>query len=120
MKSLTRELEGKMKLKVNEAKSAVRYCTKTKFLGFTFYIKSKGKAVITPHQKSRNKFKEKVRELLKRNKGQSIEAVVSKLNLFLTGWVSYYAVSEMKAFIDEMAGWIRRKIRVYVWNNGRK
>lgn len=120
MKSVTKELEGKMKLKVNEAKSAVRYCTKSKFLGFTFYMKSKGKAIITPHQKSRNKFKEKMRELLKRNKGQSIEFVISKLNLFLTGWVNYYAVSEMKALIEEMTGWIRRKIRVYMWKQWKK
>lgn len=120
MKSITRLLEGKMKLKINESKSAVRYCTRSKFLGFTFYIKSKGKIIITPHQKSRNKFKDKIRELLRRNKGQNIGFIISNLNLFLTGWINYYAVSNMKKFMDDMAGWIRRKIRVYIWKQWKK
>ena len=120
MDSIAKELEGKMKLKVNEVKSAVRYCTKTKFLGFTFYTKTKSEIVIIPHQKSRSKFKEKVRELLKRNKGMNIEVVISRLNLFLIGWVNYYAISQMKAFIDQMTSWIRRKIRVYIWKQWKK
>ena len=120
LESVTKELEEKLKLKVNEAKSEVRYCTKTKFLGFTFYSKTKGNVVIIPHMKSRSKFKDKVRELLKRNKGMNIEFVISRLNLFLTGWVNYYAISEMKSFIDDMTGWIRRKIRVYIWKQWKK
>jgi len=120
MDSIAKELEGKMKLIVNEVKSAVRYCTKTKFLGFTFYTKTKSEIVIIPHQKSRSKFKEKVRELLKRNKGMNIEVVISRLNLFLIGWINYYAISQMKAFIDQMTSWIRRKIRVYIWKQWKK
>ena len=120
MRSVTKELEEKMKLKVNEEKSEVRYYTKTKFLGFTFHTKRKGKAVITPHRKSREKFKVKVRELLKRNRGRKIEVVISQINLFLRGWINYYAISEMKSFIENMTSWIRRKIRVYIWKQWKK
>jgi RNA-directed DNA polymerase len=76
--------------------------------------------MITPHQKSRKKFKDRVRELLKRNKGQNIVFVISKLNLFLTGWINYYSIAEMKAFIDNITSWIRRKIRVYIWKQWKK
>lgn len=120
MKSITKVLETKMKLKVNEAKSAVRDCTKSKFLGFTFYRYTKENIMITPHPKSREKFKARVRVLLKRNQGRNIHYVIFKLNEFLTGWINYFSAAKMATFIVNMSSWIRRKIRVYIWKQWKK
>ena len=46
--------------------------------------------------------------------------MISRLNLFLTGWINYYAIAEMKTFIDDITSWIRRKIRVYIWKQWKK
>jgi len=120
MESITKFLEKELKLKVNVEKSAVRYCTKTKFLGFSFYTKRKNECKIIPHKKSKAKFKNEIRKLLQRNRSQNMDITMHKLNQYLVGWINYYAVSEMSAFMKEMTGWIRRKIRVCIWKQWKK
>lgn len=120
MKSISHVLESKLQLKVNRIKSAVRDCTKSKFLGFTFYKKTASTTIIIPHSKSRDKFKEKIRILLKRNQGRHIKYVIEALNLFLVGWINYYSAAQMTTFISQMTAWIRRKIRVYIWKQWKK
>ncbi|MFV0502464.1 MAG: group II intron maturase-specific domain-containing protein [Lachnospirales bacterium] len=59
------------------------------------------------------KFKKKVCEILKRNKGKGIEWVIKKLNKFTVGYINYYGGS-MQTFMNVCNGWIRRKIRTYI------
>ncbi|EGD50375.1 RNA-directed DNA polymerase (Reverse transcriptase) [Thermoanaerobacter ethanolicus JW 200] len=88
MKSIKKFIESKLKLKVNEAKSAVDRPWRRKFLGFSFYTKE-NEVRIRIHEKSIKRFKEKVREITNRNKGISMENRIKRLNQITTGWVNY-------------------------------
>ena len=79
MKSMTRLIENKLKLKVNKNKSAVDLVSRRKFLGFSFYFAKSG-AEIRLHEKSIKRFKDKVRVYTNRNTGISIEYRMKKLN----------------------------------------
>jgi RNA-directed DNA polymerase len=108
-------LETKLKLKVNEAKSAVDRPWNRKFLGFSFY-RIKGKVRIRLAPKTIKRIKARVREITKRNRGISVEAVIERLNKYLRGsLLGYYALADMKGFLTDLEGWIRRKLRVVIW-----
>lgn len=83
MKSIKGFIETKLKLKVNELKSAVDRPWRRKFLGFSFYC-SKDGVGIRIHEKSIKRFKDKVREVTNRNKGISISVRIQRLNLITT------------------------------------
>ncbi len=120
LSSSRKYLESKLKLKVNEDKSKAGSPLKLKFLGFSLHSTSKGQANIRIHEKSIDRFKSKIRELTKRNQGRSIEYVLGKLNQYTTGWLGYYAIADMKMFMQQANEWIRRKIRTYVWKQWKR
>ena len=88
MASLTRFLTAKLKLKVNDEKSAVARPWERKFLGFSFTSNREPKRRIAP--KGVKRFKERVRELTSRTRGISIERMVEELNQYLRGWLGYF------------------------------
>src|ERR671918_2916919 len=88
MQSVTRFLTGKLKLKVNESKSAVARPAERKFLGFSFTGGRQPKRRIAP--KSLLRFKKRIRELTKRHRGVSLERMVEQLRLYLMGWSGYF------------------------------
>ena len=112
--SCTRFLENKLKLKVNQNKSAAGSPSVLKFLGFCIG-KSKDGVHIRIHPKSRIRFENKIREITRRNKGISIESVMSTLRNYIIGWLHYYGLADMKSIIGKAAGWIRRKLRAIIW-----
>jgi len=107
MESVTRFLEGKLKLRVNREKSCVAYVAQRKFLGYRIY--AQGKLTLAP--KSVERVKEKIRALTRRRVGQPIEEVMRKLNSLLQGWVGYFQLIEGSAKLKELDGWIRHRIR---------
>lgn len=119
LERVSKYLEKTLKVEVNQEKSKVRKYKESKFLGFSFYKRNK-EIKIKIHQKSRNKFKIKIREILKRNRGRKIESIIRELNQYTRGWINYYKVSSNTSFINEMNGWVRRKIRVYIWKQWKK
>jgi RNA-directed DNA polymerase len=104
-------LEGRLRLRVNEQKSAVGKPSERKFLGYSFTEGGKVKRRIAPVSLSR--FKERVRELTKR--GRSLRQVVTELSRYLRGWAGYYGRTEWAAQLRELDGWVRRRLRHYVW-----
>ena len=114
LNSIKKIIEKELKLKVNEAKSAVDLVTRRKFLGFSFYFK-KGYAQIRIHEKSYMKFKDKIRDITNRNKGISMEWRLRKLNEITTGWINYFGIAEGKNKIQDIEGWIRRRLRACIW-----
>jgi RNA-directed DNA polymerase len=78
-----------------------------KFLGHRL-VKG-GKLTIAP--KSLERFKERVRQITRRNRGVSLERIIGELNSFLTGWVTYFRYAECRGHLAAMDGWIRRKLR---------
>ncbi|MBZ4654772.1 MAG: RNA-directed polymerase (Reverse transcriptase) [Peptococcaceae bacterium] len=119
MKSITRFLEGKLKLKVNPEKSAVDRPWKRKFLGFSFYTK-KGGIGIRVHAKPVKKFKGKVKQILSRSNGWSTEQRIKALNSSIIGWVNYFGLADMKNLACTLDEWIRRRLRMCIWKQWRK
>jgi len=114
MDGLTTFLSTRLRLKVNEAKSAVARPHERKFLGFSFTDDAeKPKRRIAP--KSLEKFKDRVRELTKESAGRSLEARVDELNAYLRGWLEYYSFGEMPWVLTSLAGWVRRRLRCLLW-----
>ena len=109
MASVTKFLEGKLKLKVNRDKSAVAHVKERKFLGHRLF--GGGGLGIAP--KSIERFKEKVRKITRRNRGTKLEKVIVELNSLIRGWVSYFHHASAKGHLKRLDEWIRRKVRCY-------
>ncbi len=114
MSSITKFITNKLKLKVNEQKSAVSRPWLSKFLGFTF-ISMCGQTKIRIHKKTIKRFKERVREMTDRNCGKSMAQIVFKLNQYLRGWWNYYCLSETRKIFKSLNGWIIRRLRCVLW-----
>jgi len=119
MKSIKKFIETKLKLKVNETKSAVDRPWKRKFLGFSFYTKE-NEVRIRIHEKSIKRFKEKIREITNRNKGISMEYRIRRLNQITTGWVNYFGLADAKGIMKALDEWIRRRLRACIWKQWKK
>jgi len=111
LKSVTRWLDKKLRLVVNQSKSAVDRPWKRKFLGFTFTTGRKRS--IAPESKA--KFKKRIRELTKRNRGSSLTRVVSELRSYLLGWRGYYGFCQTPSVLQDFDSWIHRRLRSYAW-----
>ncbi len=109
MESVTRFLEGKLKLRVNRNKSTVAPVGERKFLGHRLI--SNGKLGISP--KSIQRFKDRVREITRRNRGVKFTQVILELNRYLNGWIRYYRFAHCKADLAILDAWVRRKLRCY-------
>jgi len=113
MASVTRFVERKLKLKVNEAKSAVDRPSNRKFLGFTF---TRGRA---PRRKVSEQailaFKAKVRELTGRTRGRTMVQIVRELRRYILGWKAYFGLAEVTSVFLDLDKWICRRLRSYHW-----
>jgi RNA-directed DNA polymerase len=117
--SVTNFLKDKLKLKVNEEKSAVDRPSNRKFLGFSFLRWGLGvKIRISPQ--SLDKVKDKIREITKSNWSISLEERIRILNSYLRGWMGYYALTDDPSILDNISSWIRRRLRMVVWNQWKK
>jgi RNA-directed DNA polymerase len=111
LQSVTRWLATKLRLQVNQSKSAVDRPWNRKFLGFTFTTQHKRS--IAPA--SRAKFKKRIRELTKRNRGSSLVQVVSELRSYLLGWRGYFGFCQTRSVLRDFDSWIHRRLRSYAW-----
>jgi RNA-directed DNA polymerase len=118
MQSIARFITGKLKLKVNESKSAVARPAERKFLGFSFTSGNQPKRRIAP--KSLLRFKKRVRELTKRNRGVSLDRIVEQLRLYLTGWRGYFGYCETPSVLRNLDSWIRRRLRCFQWKKWKR
>jgi len=109
MESVVQFLEGKLRLRVNREKSAVAPVGERKFLGHRLLLN--GKLGISP--KSVKRAKEKIRQITRRNRGDSLAKVIVELNLFLVGWLNYYRYAACRFELQCLDEWIRRKLRCY-------
>jgi RNA-directed DNA polymerase len=113
MKSVTRFITGKLKLKVNEAKSAVARPQERKFLGFSFTVGPEVKRVIAP--KALDRFKQRIREITRRAKGVSIETTIEELAPYLRGWRNYFGFCETPEVLMGLIRWVRLRLRAALW-----
>ena len=122
LESSTRYLEGKLKLKVNRDKSHIAKVNATKKFKFLGFACGKGKdgLFIRVHQKSMQKAKDKLRTLTRRNRGKNVRQVMAEVKRYMQGWLNYYAIASMKNTLAEWNGWLRRRIRMYIWKQWKK
>ncbi len=120
MKSVTDYIERKLKLKVNQEKSAVGEVQERKFLGFVLK-EMKGKLKIGISKPSLERVKERIREMTRRTRGISMEDVLLQLRSYLGGWVGYYGHVEIPSVMEDLNKYIRRRLRCYqlnLWGKG--
>ncbi len=109
MESIKQFLGTKLKLRINEAKSAVAKVNERQFLGYQLGLK--GQLVVSKHSVKR--MKDKVRQLTKGNRGVSLEKVIDSLNVYLPGWLQYFSQTKGISLFRDLDSWIRRRIRCY-------
>lgn len=119
MENITRFIEDKLKLKVNEQKSAVDRPWKRKFLGFSFTL-NKESPKIRIHKESIKRFKQRIRELTSRKNSIDMERRIERLNRYLVGWLGYYQLAETPSIFQQMDSWIRRRLRMIRWKEWKK
>jgi RNA-directed DNA polymerase len=118
MASITAFIASKLKLKVNQQKSAVAEPRKRKFLGFSFTADREPKRRIAP--KAILRFKERIRELTQRTRGVSVEKMAEDLNRYLRGWQGYFGHCETLSVLGELDAWIRRRLRSFLWKQWKR
>ena len=109
--SITRFLSHRLKLSVNEAKSAVARPWYRSFLGFT--ISSRGNRRVS--HKAVKALKQRVRAITRRTRGRSLSQIVSELRRYLIGWKLYFGITQVRSMLRELDSWIKRRLRCYVW-----
>src|SRR5205085_1262586 len=121
MESVKRFISEKLKLKVNESKSAVAKPQERKFLGFSFTSGKELKRKIAP--KAIARFEERVREITHKARGRSMKQVMEELGPYMRGWRGYFGFCETPSVLRQLDAWVRRRVRCAFWRQwktGRK
>ena len=118
MQSVASFLQRRLKLKVNETKSAVARPQERKFLGFSFTYGSEPKRRIAP--KALLRCKQRVRELTQRTQGIRLEQMTRELASYLRGWKSYFGYSQTPSVLERLDHWIRRRLRSVIWKQWKR
>jgi RNA-directed DNA polymerase len=113
MESVTRFITQKLKLKVNEAKSAVARPPQRKFLGFSFTAGPEVKRIIAP--KALNRFKQRIRDITRRAKSVSIQTTMDELAPFMRGWRGYFGFCQTPEVLISLTRWVRLRLRAALW-----
>ena len=112
-------IENKLFLKVNSEKTVVAHIKDVKFLGYSFYI-YKGKGLLRVHPKSISKMKDKIKTLTSRSNGWGEERRKVALRQYITGWVNYFKLADMKGLLREIDAWYRRRLRMVIWKQWKR
>jgi RNA-directed DNA polymerase len=116
--SVTQFIGMKLKLKVNQAKSAVDRPWKRKFLGFSFSVNKEPKVRIA--KQSLQKAEAKIREITSRRIPMKMEERIKELNQYLVGWCGYFSLADTPSVFRDLDSWIRRRLRMCLWKQWKK
>jgi RNA-directed DNA polymerase len=118
MAAITGYLEQTLKLRVNHDKSAVARPWARKFLGYSFTWHKQARLKIA--DSSLQRLKDKVRDIVVGNASRNLVATINELNPVLRGWTSYFRLTEVKGVLQDLDGWIRRKLRCLLWRQWKR
>jgi RNA-directed DNA polymerase len=117
--SITQFVETRLKLKVNQEKSAVARPWDRKFLGYSFTAHKQCKVRVAA--KSVQRFREHLKALFRMGKGRNLKRFIQKdLNPVIRGWINYFRLTETKGFAEELDQWIRRRLRLLLWRQWKR
>ena len=111
-------LEDTLRLRINAQKSAVARPWGRKFLGFSVTAQRETRLRIA--KPSVQRLMHRVRELLRAGRGRSLSHTIETLNPLLRGWINYFQLTESRAALDELDGWLRRRLRCLLWRQWRR
>jgi RNA-directed DNA polymerase len=117
MQGIRAFLEEVLKLRINPLKSAVARPWERKFLGYSVTAHHESRLRIAPASVQR--LMQKVRDLMRAGRGRSIAHTIEDLNPLLRGWINYFRLTETKRRLEELDGWMRRKLRCLLWRQWR-
>ena len=119
MASITGFIERRLKLKVNQSKSAVARPWRRKFLGYTVTSEYKARLKLAPESVKRTK--DRIRQITGRQaRGCNLKKVIDEVNLLLRGWFNYFRLAEVKLAFEILDQWIRRRLRKLLWRQWKK
>jgi RNA-directed DNA polymerase len=118
MESITRFITVKLRLKVNDEKSAVAEPWARKFLGFSFTRFGEPRRRIAP--KAILRFKERIRELTLRTRGVSTDRMAEELAQYLRGWRGYFGKCQTPSVLVGLDQWLRHRLRSAIWKQWRR
>jgi retron-type reverse transcriptase len=117
-----RRLYARLRLRINEAKSAVARPCDRKFLGYSFWV-AQGRTVkrrVAP--KALEAMKDRVRSITARSGGRSMKAVFAELRSYLEGWKQYFEKADTPRVFQRLDEWIRhrlRQVQLKQWKRGK-
>ena len=111
-------LAKRLKLTVNETKSAVARPWERKFLGYSVTAQQASKIRIA--KQSIDRLKERVRELCRQGRGRSLPRIIETMNPVLRGWMNYFSLTQSRRPIEELDTWLRRRLRCIVWRQWKR
>ncbi len=120
MASIRKYLQERLRLKINEQKSAVDRPWKLKFLGFSMYKAKAGKILIRLAPQTIERVKTKIREITSRSKPVSMDERIKRLNTYLGGWMGYFALAQTPSIFKNIEGWMRRRLRMCLWKQWKR
>ena len=109
--ALLRRCYARLKLTINDAKSAVAPVCNRSFLGFTFWMRQ-GEVCRAVSKKAQARYKDRIRMLTRRTRGRSIEQVAEDLRAYLPGWKGYFHLAQTPGIFRELDEWLRHRLRV--------
>jgi RNA-directed DNA polymerase len=118
MESVTHFITHRLKLKVNQAKSAVARPVQRKFLGFSFTGEREPRRRIAP--KAIARFKQRIREQTRRTCGISLAQMVKEITTYLRGWLGYFGDCQTPSVLQSLESWLRRRLRSVVWKQWKR
>jgi RNA-directed DNA polymerase len=118
MTSIKEFLEERLKLKVNEEKSAVARPWNRKFLGYSTTVNKKTKLKVSP--KAVERLKDKLKVKFRGGRGRNIAKFIAELKPILIGWANYFKLAETKQVFEELDGWVRRRLRCIIWRQKKR
>jgi len=113
MASVERFLTQRLKLTLNREKSRVARPWACDYLGYgmSWHKQPKLKAAAM----SLGRLRDRLRELLRGVRSQKMANVIERINPVLRGWAGYFKLSQSNRPLDELDGWVRRKLRCVIW-----
>jgi len=117
-----RRLYGRLRLRINESKSAVASVFERTFLGYGFGRMPAGALRRRVAPKALARLKDRVREITRRTCGRSLAQIVTELRGYLLGWKAYFRLARMPHVYGELDEWIRHRLRMLhlvQWKRGR-
>ena len=117
MESITQFITKRLKLQVNEKKSAVARPQERKFLGFSFTDGPEVRRRIAPQAVDR--FKERIRKITRQAKGVSLETTMATLAPYMRGWRGYFGFCETPDLLINLTRWVRVRLRAALWRQWR-